>query len=162
MSKRRRTTQGQRPVFQISQKRPIDKSLVYVNKDTVDATQVTTQLLVATFPCTVTGLRWDIQVDRSAGTGQCRGDWCIVLVKDGNSANSISISDAATFYEPEQNVLAFGVHSGQQDGPDSTHFMGTTKTMRKLMGGDQLIFVYKGLATNTSNVRGIIQFFCKS
>ncbi len=74
----------------------------------------------------------------------------------------MAISDQATFYEPEQNVLAFGVGALEDEGPDSMTDSGTTKTMRKLMGGDKLVFINKGIVTNTHNTNGIIQFFCKS
>ncbi len=161
MSKRPRTNQGGR-TFQVSQKRPIDKQLIVVDKDTVDATQVSTTLITATFPCTITGLRWEISHDRSAGTGTANFWWAIILVKDGNSANTMAISDASTFYEPEQNVLAFGLGALEDEGPDSMLSSGNTKTMRKLMGGDQLLFITRGIATNTTNVNGVIQFFCKS
>ncbi len=161
MSKRARTSQGGR-TFQVSQKRPIDKQLIVVNKDGVDATQVTTTLITATFPCTITGLRWQISTDRAAGTGTGQFYWAIVLVKDGNSANNLAVSDQATFYKPEQNVLAFGVGALEDEGPDSRLAEGSTKTMRKLMGGDALIFITKGVATNTTNFDAIVQFFCKS
>lgn len=159
--KRRRITQQTR-VLQVSQKRPIDKSLVVVAKSAIDATQVTTDLITATFPCTITGLRWNVAGDRAAGTGTAQLWWAIVLVKDGNSANTIAVSDAATFYEPEQNVLAFGMKAMEDEGPDTSFFEGSTKTMRKLMGGDKLIFIARGVATNTVNLNAIVQFFCKS
>ncbi len=146
----------------MSQKRPIDKNLVFVAKSAVDATQVSTTLITATFPCTITGLRWQIATDRAAGTGAASFYWAIILVKDGNSANAIAISDGATFYEPEQNVLAFGLGVLEDEGPDSMLAVGSTKTMRKLMGGDTIVFIVRGVATNTTNLDAIIQFFCKS
>ncbi len=161
MAKRVKRTQGGR-TFQVSQKRPIDKNLVVVSKNTVDATQVSTTLITATFPCTITGLRWQIATDRAAGTGTAEFYWAIILVKDGNSANTVAISDGATFYEPEQNVLAFGLGSLEDSGPDSMLAEGNTKTMRKLMGGDTIVFIVRGVATNTVNLNAIIQFFCKS
>ena len=38
-------------------RRPIDKLIIAINKDGVDATQVATTLLITTFPCTIVGLR---------------------------------------------------------------------------------------------------------
>ena len=73
----------------------------------------------------------------------------------------MAASDAADFYAPEQNVLAFG-HGSMDNNVDTQQFEGNTKTMRKFMGGDQLLFIVLGAATNTTNVQGIIQFFCKS
>ena len=56
--KRSRTTGVS--VIHSAAKRPIDKNLKYVKKTGVAATQVSTTLFTATFPCTVVGLRWSI------------------------------------------------------------------------------------------------------
>ena len=163
MSKRARTGGIVRTrVIQVSQKRPIDKNLKVITKTGVDATQVATTLITATFPCTVTGIRQSLSFSRTAGAATCFYHWAIVLVRDGNSANALAVSDAATLYEPEQNVLAFGNGSLVAAGPDAADITGSTKTMRKLMGSDVLVFVAKGVATNTVDIQGVIQFFCKS
>ena len=144
-----------------SAKRPIDKNLKYIKKTGVNATQVSTTLFTATFPCTVVGLRWSMDAYQDAGTGAANILWAVVIVRDGNSANNMGASDAADFYTPEQDVLAFG-HGSMDNNVDTQHWEGTTKTMRKFMGGDVLQFITLGANTNTSNVQGIIQFFCKS
>ncbi len=142
-------------------KRPIDKELKSMTLTGLTATQQETVLKTTTFPCTIVGLRWSLTSFQDAGTGNARCVWAIVVVRDGLSASSMSASDGSDFYTPEQNVLAFGNFS--MDNNVSVHQEnGNTKTMRKLMGGDQLIFIAKGQATNTSTVEGIIQFFCKS
>ncbi len=147
--------------FRRAARRPIDKSIVAVNKDAVDATDVTTVLLTTTFPCTVVGLRWDIAFFQAAGTGEGIFHWAIVVVRDGVTIDTLAISDAAAFFEPEQNCLVFGV--GVIDNNSQTKsFTGDTKTMRKMKGGDTLVFVAKGVATNTLGIRGVIQFFCKT
>jgi len=145
-----------RPSFQVSQKRPIDKSLIYVAKSSVTA-QVSTDLVTATFPCTITGLRWNIENKSASSTAI----WAIILVKDGNSANTMAFSDGATMYEPEQNVLAWGVISVGTDNGGEPAQIGTTKSMRKLMGGDKLVFITAAVA-GTADITGGIQFFCKS
>ncbi len=73
----------------------------------------------------------------------------------------MAISDAAAFYEPEQNCLVYGT-SFIDNNTAHTHAAGSTKTMRKMMGGDELIFIAKGTATNTSAMISVIQFFCKT
>jgi len=149
--------------FQISQKRPIDKSLVVVSQ-TLNTTQQSTDLVTATFPCTVTGIRWDGTAS-AASTAGVRGFWALVLVKDGNSANTMAVSDGSTLYEPEQNVLAFGhfqcYDTDAGTGPGGVHIMGSTKTMRKLMGGDKLSLITIASATGGPFNMGV-QFFCKS
>jgi len=141
--------------------RPIDKKLIAVNKDGTGSSQVVTTIITATFPCTVTGLRWSIDTAQDAGTGEAYFQWAIVLVKDGNAAATITQSDAGEFYTPEQNVLAFGT-GAIDNNSDTMHAEGNTKTMRKLMGGDLIQFIIKGVATNTVATRGVIQIFCKT
>ena len=137
-------------VVQRSARRPIDKSLVIVNKTAVDGTQVATTLLTATFPCTVTGIRWSMGAIADAGTAISQVRWAIVLVKDGLSASTMASSDGASLYDPEQNVLAFGYAALNDAAQGSAMpFQGETKTMRKLMGGDKLQFIVASEATNT-------------
>lgn len=147
-----------------SNKRPVDKAIIVVNKDAVDATQVSTVLVTATFPCTMTGLRWDLSFFADAGTAISEVSWAILLVKQGNTVSTLTTSDGGTLHDPEQNVLTFG-YSALAPGDGNQNpvtYNNTTKSMRKLMGGDRIYFIMKGIATNTVGVRGAIQFFCKS
>ncbi len=160
-STRKRARTAFVPTGRISARRPIDKNLVTATKGGVNATQEQTVLFTATFPCTVVGLRWSLSVFQDAGTGNARGVWAVVVVRDGNSAGTMTTSDAGDFYTPEQDVLSFG-HSSVDNNVQTLQFEGTTKTMRKLLGGDQLIFICKAQATNTSAFEGIFQFFCKT
>ncbi len=142
-------------------KRPVDKNLIAIQQTGLDATDQTTTLVTVTFPCTIVGLRWDFSVMQTAGTGICTYHWCIVILRDGLVQPTIAVSDGATFYNPEQDVMAFGCTS-IDNNVQSKQYLGSTKTMRKMMGGDKLVFVSKGIATNTSRVDGVIQFFCKT
>ncbi len=149
--------------FVVSQKRPIDKGLVVVSS-AVSSTQQETVLITATFPCTATGLRWDMSFYGDT-TGANNGFWCIAIVRDGNAAATISLTDGAQLYQPEQDVLAFGsFHFSDLDGGTGSaqqDISGSTKSMRKLMGGDKLVFVHK--STNIrGTVSGCVQIFCKS
>lgn len=142
-------------------KRPIDKALINVIKATIDATQVSTTLATASNACTITGIRWMIAHAQDAGTGLCSLQWALVIVRDGNSANTINQSDAGSFYDPEQNCLVFA-QSIIDNNTETKIFEGNTKTMRKMLIGDKLVFIAKGAATNTSTIRGTVQFFCKT
>lgn len=160
MSKRRRTT----PLVRTA-RRPIDKELKVVFKN-MSAAQQQTILKTATFPCTLTGLRWDISANSILVSSPVTIHWCIVVVHDGNSANAMAISDAADFYTPEQDVLTFGItrlaDADLGNGPSTTHWSGSTKTMRKLKQGDQLICLVQSTTAAVGAFIGIIQFFCKS
>ena len=145
-------------------KRPVDKAIIVVNKDTTDTTAKNTTLVTATFPCTMVGLRWDLAFFADAGTAITEVRWAIVLVRDGLSVPTSSRTDGDTFMDPEQNVI---VHGFTQLAPGDSNqgprvFAGETKSMRKLMGGDRLFFTMTGLATDTAACRGLIQFFCKT
>lgn len=165
MAKRARTSNSfvYAPPRTFAGKRPIDKALIAISKSVTD-TQSETVLATATFPCTVTGLRWSIGSSNGYVTGANPLYWAIVLVKDGESAQNIAVSDASSFYQPEQNVLVWGCsHHGQKtDGyPVLVNDQGSSKTMRKLMGGDKLVLVLLSGAA-TISVRGCVQFFCKT
>ena len=159
MSKRRRT---ENQTFSV--KRPISKTLIAVAKNAVIATEVNTVLLTATFPCTVTGLRWDISAHQDGGTGQAVIHWVIVVVKEGNVVAGFQIADGGVLWIPEETVMAFGVFNADVAAGNQPvrNWEGATKSMRKLQPGDAIKIFMKGTDTNTMNVRGIIQFFCLS
>jgi len=163
MSKRRRTNTGFSRV-----KRPIDKSLVSIVLDDVNATQQQVILDTASSACTVVGIRWDLLIEGDAGTVGLDHDYsaAIVMVRDGNSANAFGLANGSSWYEPEQNVLAFHRSTSHASvtattGITPANWEGTTKSMRKLMTGDAILFIIEGIATNTVRVRGVIQLFCK-
>ncbi len=108
MSKRMRThaTRRQRPVMRGA--RPIDKQIIGVNKS-VSTAQLVTTLFTATFPCTVVGIRWDLSsLNSIASTNTLL--WALVLVKEGETVDTLGLADSAPLYNPEQNVIAHGVH----------------------------------------------------
>lgn len=142
--------------------RPVDKQLVVV-QNLILATQVSQVLHTSTFPCTITGLRWDLEV-ASDHAAKDRLGWAIVIVKDGLSASALSFTGGSDFYTPEQNVLAFGTCAlnANTTGDGSEHYSGSTKTMRKLMGGDQLVFIANGAVAANKELFGVVQFFCKT
>ncbi len=151
-------------VFRHTPKRPVDKNLIIVSQTSLDSTQQATVLATVTFPCTIVGLRWDISSATSAGTGIASIAWAIVKVSQGDTVNTLATGDGSTLYAPEQNVMTWGVGLNI---PEDTigHglvWIGDTKTMRKMMGGDTLQFIARGEATNLQEIRGCIQFFCKT
>ena len=103
MSKRRRTSRG----FVVP-KRPIDKSIITITITNAGTTQRSTTLKTTTFPYTVMGLRWSFSIVSTLTTDQVQGIWVIVKVPDGETLQSISLTDGADTYAPEQQVLAFG------------------------------------------------------
>lgn len=155
-------------VVQTSTKRPIDKNLVNVNIAALANTQQNISLITATFPSTITGVRWSICLQSNVGQVANQGGWALIRVKDGVAPNTMSFTNGATFLEPEQEVIAFGRWAVQADavatstGPSIHRFEGSTKSMRKLMGGDQIYFCVNGATAGTVNTIATIQFFAKT
>lgn len=142
-------------------RRPVDKAIVNITKASIGASQVNTDLFTTTFPCTIVGLRWHITMLQDAGTGATFLNWAIIILRDGLTADTLATSDGSTLYNPEQDVMTFGVM--QIDNNTTTvSNVGETKTMRKMQGGDKLVWLGIGVATNTCTVRGTVQFFCKT
>ncbi len=150
--------------------RPIDKVLPGISMDSLTNTQVVQDLVTAATACTATGLRWQIQAisTDTADTGQATGAWCIIILRDSRTAQTMSLTAGSNLYEPEQDVLAFGrwIMASKGDatgtGPINQMFNGETKTMRKLKIGDKLSFIALGEAAGVEHsIRGTVQIFCK-
>lgn len=163
-----RPRKRRRPVVvETRQRRPIDKQLINVDINPLNNTQINTSLITATFPATITGVRWSIRIICPAGGGANTGGWAIIRVKDGLAPNTMSFTSAATFLEPEQEVLAFGRWAVEDAdggvGPGIDVIEGHTKSMRKLMGGDQIYFCINGNnGAGGTVVHSTIQFFSKT
>ena len=105
MSKRRRT-QGSGVTFvRTDRKRPIDKELFSLVQGVPNTNQVDTDLLTASFPGTITGLRWDVSMVNGAASHDAI-TWVIIHVPQGDSANAIGTGNGTNIYTPEKNVLA--------------------------------------------------------
>ncbi len=75
----------------------------------------------------------------------------------------MSISDGATLYSPERNVLTFGVANSLTSVANvPVMFEGSTKTMRKLSVGDAMVIISIAEATNTWEAHGVVQYFQKT
>jgi len=154
----------------ISPKRPLDKQCLQID-GVASATNLATLnntvlLYTATFPCTVTGIRYDETINIAAGN--TRGVTMIVIVRDGLALPaSLGVGTALTpLFTPEQNILVartWGALKGAADQVAQTLIKGKTKTMRKLMGGDKLYLLHQG-CTGAGDVgfNTIVQFFLKS
>ncbi len=144
-------------------RRPIDKDLIVV-KQTTTTSVSTTAMKTTTFPCTVVGIRWTGVVKSLVASTQTIS-WAIVITRDGDSVNTPSQSNGASFYTPEQDVLMFGVTTLVSNATATAQvfqFEGSTKTMRKLKAGDVLNFISLNSDANGSELDAIVQFFCKS
>lgn len=158
--KRRRRADGQLVTI-ASPARPIDKKIITVYQPTLAGTQIETTLYTATFPATITGLRWSMTASQGAGSALCLGKWAVVVVRDGLSASTLIVAGSGSdLYTPEQDVLAQG-NWGIYNNVGVVQFEDKCKTSRNLKGGDALILCMRGVSTNTTALTGNIQFFVK-
>jgi len=145
-------------------KRPIDKQIKAVSL-ACDTSQNATTLYTCTYPVTITGLRWDLNLTVEDTATNVRAAWAIIVIKDGYSANSIALSNAADFYTPESNVLACGMLCAMETlgaGTTVDDSRSHTKTMRKLQAGDVLQLIQVSNNGTSSNFNGVVQFFAKA
>jgi len=148
-------------VIEKRQRRPVDKSLTNVGPVTFTTTQNNTSLITATFPCTITGIRWSFTFLALAGENS--GAWAIIRVKDGLTPGTMSFTSGSDLFDPEQECIAFGRWAVNDTIAPSIQLVeGNTKSMRKLMGGDQIYFIVNGTVANNTSVSGTVQYFAKS
>ncbi len=78
----------------------------------------------------------------------------------------MSTGDGNGFYSPESDILAFGCATSlkHSDVGYTSNFSwnSDTKTMRKLKTGDVLHVIAIAEATQTWDMFGCVQFFCKA
>ncbi len=141
-------------------RRPIDKKLIAFQSDNQTQAQTAVDLFNTNTACTITGLRWDITFlsNEMSGT-KSFPTWAIVLVPEGDTENMLG---TPPFYAPEQHVLVWGAsYVSKDDG--NYHAIGSTKTMRKLRGGDQIKLITRdqhSSGTSSYGFGGVVQLFC--
>ncbi len=156
------TEKRSRDVTYRAPKRPLEKVMTVINHATVDSTQVQSIIAAPVYPATMTGLRWNFTFNQDAGTSFAHYVWAIVLVPDGGTIDTLVFTDLSKFYTPEKNCLVWGYGSINTFATGQTKQVeGSTKTMRKIQNGDAIVFIMRGITTQTSHVRGAIQLFLK-
>lgn len=139
-------------------KRSKNKTLIGGQFTTNANTLNSSTLYTAVYPCTMAGMRWDMDFVRASivSENNIQGQWAIYILKEGNVALELS---PTTIMQPEQNVIAWGVMSlGTIDsGVSKKSYMDKTKSMRKLQGGDKIMLAIKTVEA-VSCVWGV-QFF---
>lgn len=140
----------------------VQKVLQVVRLVTTTSQQISV-VFAPDYPCTLMGIRWD-GLMHSASAGAQAAYWALVRVRSGYSQSTISITDSTALYEPEEDVLAFGVAytpDSDQVG-DSYPIRGVSKARRRLMPGDTIVFCIRGVNTvNGSTLHLPIQLFAK-
>lgn len=109
-------------------------------------------------------MRWDLNYLSTSAVDKCVF-WALAIVRDGNVPSTMGSSTGVDLYAPEQDVFTHGTACLVSDAADNGGMLyksqSHTKTMRKFMGGDQLVFVSNATA-GTSTVFGTFQYFCKA
>ncbi len=149
----------QRTVTVARARRPVDKVILVVGL-ALNATDDSTVIHTATYPATMTGLRWDFNFLQSGGTGVASYVWAIIYLRDGETIDNLTFANGASLYSPEQNCLVWAFGS-IDNNTETKQDRGSTKTMRKMMVGDQIVVAALGVATNTTAMTGGVQLFLK-
>lgn len=172
MPKARRTNSNSRKTT----KRPIDKKIVlirFVNTGPANRYIGIQPAYVSSasigggvnFPGTVTGIRWSLSPFCNSATNVSTHISCaLIKVREGLNPGALSITGAGgqPMYQPEQDVIVCWDIVVPVNNSGNV-IEGSTKTMRKLMAGDQICFVYcSDVADGNNGLVGFIEFFYKT
>lgn len=116
-----------------------------------------------TFPGTVTGLMWEINVAASSATVSLIY-FAIVIQRAGTVITTLNVAaGSGDFYDPETNILAWGsvgVDGNANGGPYIAQHRGKSKGMRKFQNGDTLVLLaQQNVPLSTATLSGNVQFF---
>ena len=151
-----------KPVAQRAPKRPIDKTILSV--DLLGSTSQSNLILrTAEVAETFSGGNINLSAVKVAQSSRDSMTLVIVLQRDGNALNSVSLTHGAKTYTPEENVLwsrvfAFPGVSLAEMGYITADRI---KTQRKLRVGDKLVLLTKALVVNSINITGNFTGFFK-
>lgn len=159
-TRRHRMNKRPRVVVEEGKTYNYDKRIVSVAHTNVGSTKVDTTLDTSEKAQFIVGLRWNISISQSAGTGTTTGIWAIVTAKGSYPTNSFNTNDGATTYSPESQLLTFGTWSITASNV-SYNYDNHIKTGRKVQEGDTLHFIAIGVVTQTVNIQGSVQWFYK-
>lgn len=158
-------------VVQKKKVRPLDKSIIGISQTAAGTTGGNITLYTATFPATITGLRWEWDAFNAANSTNVNNvTWIIYRLKASLQPFTISQTNAAPVTQPEEEVICWGT-MGLPSNADPTnaaanklsfHVKDSTKSMRKLQNGDRLAFAWIGDNSSNVTIQGAVQFFGKS
>ncbi len=128
----------------------------------VTTSQASRTLLTVTFPCTLKNILYNLSASTQSSTANGTLFWAVVYAGDGNTANTISITDNNVFYAPEQDVLAFGVAKMQQNDIEESsvvQWQRQIKTSTSMRSGDTIRMI--AISNNpTMTLTGAIRLLC--
>ncbi len=95
------------------------------------------------------------------------GHWVLVHERLGQGVSTLQVN--GTLYQPEQDVLAFGVFgtaytfdpAQSPQGPSTVMWSGTSHAMRRFQTGDQLILIAHSDTLLGQRLTSVIQAFFK-
>lgn len=129
----------------------------------ITSTQSQTNLFQVTYPCKITGLRWNLTISNIDDFRQIAA-WLIIVLREGDTVNSISLSEGSQLYQPQENVIAYGLTFVDQRSRSnhSTKWKDSTKATRQLQSGDTLFMINVSDRAEELDLIGAIQFFVES
>lgn len=165
MSKRRRNTVAHGHGAGRRSARPINKEIVGIVNTASSAAQSEQQVWITTYPATIVGIRWEMSAISNIPSTNTSW-WALVVVREGDTPNIAGLGPGTTLYKPEQDVMTWDIMTLASNtstaGPVTHHQSGSTKTMRRLQGGDKIVFITDADQVNATLYKGFFQFFIKS
>ena len=149
--------------------RPVDKLVYSVLKSipagSHDAAQT---IFTATYPCTVTGFKWNINTIGD-NTQALFCVWALIKYKEGEVFNhELHYVDGENLIDAESDVIAYGGGFFGSQGDGSTKPLnreGMTRIMRKMQVGDLIRFKFRvpgNIVGAAVPVMGTFQIFIRS
>ncbi len=123
-------------------------------------TQDTLDLINSSVAGTVSGFRWDFTI-RGTTSAIARVGFVIVHLRDGSTLSTMSLTDGADLYAPEEDVLCFGYAVGSDSDATGVQFarlQGVSSAKRKIKQGDKIVIVAISTVV-ASALDGIFQCF---
>ena len=138
-------------------RRPIDREVTVIAKNAVGTSQVSTVLRLSIISETL--IRTVGNLVFVLGANASNFGFMIIISREGLSAVSMSLSDAATMYAPQENVLY--AYRGRVLAGQKEQVFFDLKGQRKLKPGDEILAIFKGASSDTMDAHGVITTFYK-
>ena len=140
-------------------KRPVDKEIVNILKTAIGTGQVALTLRTAGMAETLSGIRGNLSGKFGANAGSV--GMVIAVVREGQTASTLDLTDGGTLYAPQQDVLFAWFGHGSPAVTELHWQKIDVKAMRKLKDGDTIQILLRCTAADTVDVTGSITSFYK-
>ena len=142
-------------------RRPVERQCLTVNR-TVTNTQSSNNLFTASNALTYTGGSIQVSCAQAQSASAATMRWALVIVREGLTPTTLSMTDGGTMFLPEQDVLAAGSFTSPTGTTVSiASEFHKLKSMRKMKEGDTLLWLTISSVATSFVLNGVINLFFK-